>query len=126
MANFPSLATGYTKPFNFIDAYWKTADRSCDCDWCSWKIDDSKLSGKLGDVRWHAMAKTHWPGISLVEADAVCCKITLPAIHVGPVGINLKLIGFNQTGFNCSVCNERNDYAESNQGNGTYVCFNCR
>lgn len=30
------------------------------------------------------------------------------------------------TGFNCTVCNGRNDYAQANQSNGTYICFNCR
>ncbi len=30
------------------------------------------------------------------------------------------------TGFNCTKCNFRNDFAEANQDDGTYVCFNCR
>lgn len=30
------------------------------------------------------------------------------------------------TGHNCKVCNFRNDFAEANQDDGTYVCFNCR
>ena len=30
------------------------------------------------------------------------------------------------TGHNCRVCNQRNDFAEANQVDGTYVCFNCR
>lgn len=31
-----------------------------------------------------------------------------------------------KTGHNCAVCNQRNDFAEANQDDGTYVCFNCR
>jgi hypothetical protein len=31
-----------------------------------------------------------------------------------------------KTGFNCKVCNFKNDFAEANQDDGTYVCFNCR
>lgn len=31
-----------------------------------------------------------------------------------------------KTGFNCRGCNFRNEYAEANQEDGTYVCFNCR
>lgn len=31
-----------------------------------------------------------------------------------------------KTGYNCSRCNFKNDYACSNQSDGTYVCFNCR
>ena len=30
------------------------------------------------------------------------------------------------TGYNCTRCNEKNDYAAANQKDGTYVCFNCR
>ncbi len=30
------------------------------------------------------------------------------------------------TGFNCSRCNERNEYAEANQPDGTYLCYGCR
>ena len=30
------------------------------------------------------------------------------------------------TGFNCKACNFRNDFAEANQDDGTYLCFNCR
>lgn len=30
------------------------------------------------------------------------------------------------TGFNCSRCNERNEYASSNHPDGTYVCYRCR
>lgn len=30
------------------------------------------------------------------------------------------------TGYNCVVCNTRNDYATANQDDGTYVCFECR
>lgn len=30
------------------------------------------------------------------------------------------------TGFNCTQCNARNDFATANQDDGTYVCFNCR
>jgi len=29
-------------------------------------------------------------------------------------------------GYNCTKCNERNDYAEANQNDGTYICYNCR
>lgn len=31
-----------------------------------------------------------------------------------------------KTGFNCTQCNFKNDFAEANQDDGTYVCFNCR
>jgi hypothetical protein len=31
-----------------------------------------------------------------------------------------------KTGFNCKTCNFKNDFAEANQDDGTYVCFNCR
>lgn len=31
-----------------------------------------------------------------------------------------------KTGYNCSQCNFKNDYARANQPNGTYLCFNCR
>lgn len=30
------------------------------------------------------------------------------------------------TGHNCKACNFRNDFAEANQDDGTYLCFNCR
>ncbi len=30
------------------------------------------------------------------------------------------------TGFSCKRCNQQNDYAEANQPDGSYVCFNCR
>lgn len=30
------------------------------------------------------------------------------------------------TGHNCKTCNFRNDFAEANQDDGTYLCFNCR
>lgn len=31
-----------------------------------------------------------------------------------------------KTGHNCKVCNFKDDFAEANQDDGTYVCFNCR
>jgi hypothetical protein len=31
-----------------------------------------------------------------------------------------------KTGFNCTRCNFKNDFAEANQDDGTYLCFNCR
>ncbi len=31
-----------------------------------------------------------------------------------------------KTGFNCCVCNSRNEYAEANQEDGTYCCYECR
>ncbi len=31
-----------------------------------------------------------------------------------------------KTGFNCSECRNFNEYAVTNQVNGTYICFNCR
>lgn len=31
-----------------------------------------------------------------------------------------------KTGFNCKCCNDKNDFAEANQDDGSYVCFNCR
>jgi hypothetical protein len=30
------------------------------------------------------------------------------------------------TGHNCKSCNFRNDFAEANQDDGKYLCFNCR
>lgn len=30
------------------------------------------------------------------------------------------------TGHHCKACNFRNDFAEANQDDGTYLCFNCR
>lgn len=30
------------------------------------------------------------------------------------------------TGHNCKGCNFKNDFAEANQDDGTYLCFNCR
>lgn len=29
-------------------------------------------------------------------------------------------------GYSCASCNQHNEYAEPNQSNGTYICFNCR
>lgn len=31
-----------------------------------------------------------------------------------------------KTGHNCKRCNSRNDYAEANQGDGSYICWECR
>lgn len=31
-----------------------------------------------------------------------------------------------KTGFHCARCNFKNDFAEANQDDGTYLCFNCR
>ncbi len=32
----------------------------------------------------------------------------------------------NQFGINCNLCNTRNDQAEPNQEDGSYICFGCR
>ncbi len=32
----------------------------------------------------------------------------------------------SKTGYNCKRCNSKNDYACSNQPDGSYVCFECR
>ncbi len=41
-----------------------------------------------------------------------------------------SVIGFpllnTVTGHNCKTCNSRNDYANSNQADGSYVCYECR
>lgn len=31
-----------------------------------------------------------------------------------------------KTGHNCRSCNSRNDYAEANQEDGSYLCYECR
>lgn len=31
-----------------------------------------------------------------------------------------------KTGFHCTGCNLKNEFAEANQDDGTYLCFNCR
>jgi hypothetical protein len=31
-----------------------------------------------------------------------------------------------KTGHNCRSCNSRNDYAEANQEDGSYLCYDCR
>jgi len=32
----------------------------------------------------------------------------------------------NKTGCVCKLCNSLNEYAQPNQDNNTYICFNCR
>lgn len=43
---------------------------------------------------------------------------------IGPGSTSVK--NNSENGMNCSRCGMKNDYAESNQPDGSYLCYNCR
>ncbi len=59
------------------------------------------------------------------------CNINKPSLSTyyptgSPEARRATYVANSKTGFNCSRCNEKNDYAAANQSNGTYLCYACR
>lgn len=57
------------------------------------------------------------------QSTAISTNGALQSVTVQiPASQSIKLI----SGHNCNRCNTYNEYAESNQPDGTYKCYNCR
>lgn len=101
------------------------------CDWCVGNFRASSTSGWTAAV-WGLSAKDHIAGDSLTPIDAKCSKglqqgiLAFVASSISIDHNGIISLGDKVTGFNCKRCNDKNDYAESNQVDGTYICFNCR
>lgn len=94
----------------------------CTCDWCTGKFRASSKSGYTDwkEVIWTTQcSKAHVPG-SIVHPDEARCsidKINVPKVDQ---------VTNSKSGFNCKLCNLLNEYAEANQSDGTYICYNCK
>lgn len=117
--------------------------KGCNCLWCNQTVD--KWSGNIppfstlsdrgrvlkdGEVWYRAGDMVGPPGCYLSRPLSGGLAAWLPDGDTA-VGNLIGLqpparTGFTKTGFSCNRCNEYNEYAASNQDNGSYVCFNCR
>lgn len=95
----------------------------CRCDWCEGHFEALSSGGKAdwSHCVWKN-SKTYFPGDAVYERDACCAidKNQTDAISKIETEVSPK------TGFNCKLCNYLNEYAEANQSDGTYICFNCK
>lgn len=107
------------------ETWRKTKRAGCQCDYCIGNFIFLSFNGDLHKI----------DGTKLTDDEAQCQSNKQPFTSVvQPVTINRLLetvpiavrAALKSTGHNCKRCNERNDYAEANQVDGTYVCFNCR
>ncbi len=100
----------------------------CPCDWCrglfnynpnnAAKMYNIKSTPPADCVAFYNDNARPENRLKWILVDDFCCQAKKqPKLTVSHASV---------TGFNCATCNERNDYACSNQPNGTYVCYRCR
>ncbi len=70
--------------------------------------------------QWSGYNSKTTSGIDLTGTDGCLINATIKVTGFMTAKATLK------TGYNCSKCNFKNDYAASNQPNGTYLCYECR
>ncbi len=114
----------------------RLVDKACmkdDCAFCG----GGWVEGPTGAVYVGSLHRW-WPQMrAFSSGDKVplgCPK--LPATYAGPLLASVwdpKYVrppagptNAAKTGFNCIRCKTKNDYAVSNQKDGTYVCYECR
>ncbi len=128
---------------NFLDEFRNpyTKTTGCRCDWCVGNFRAVMTGAGVPDwtmAEWNN-SKSGRRG-ALLATDAVCekKKKTMTYSPTGLKGLDAwlpdmagvgaaimkdQLAQANaKTGFTCTVCNERNEYAAANRPNGTYVC----
>ncbi len=138
-----------------MHARWRSnRDPKCPCDWCvgwfnsttgNWFMPNDHPDGTPVDPADQQCSKN----VTVHGQAAIMKSIYSPtAVSAGLTGLNAWLpksggatfglnraaqplegtpvVAVTKTGFNCTKCNDKNDFAESNQPNGTYVCYQCR
>lgn len=116
--NLPHFLFGL-KLMNYYDEWTKQGglDNPCKiCDWCSGCFSAQGVPIDWTNAQWNYRAKNHLQGTSLTPSDIYCAFSKKEPISKPP----------SKEGFNCFRCNFKNDYAEANQKDGSYICFNCR
>lgn len=140
-------------PQDGVDSYdvWKSNRMTgCLCDWCKFRwvaaCHQQAAACDWQKPEWGMASVSHSPGTAV--AEFACCvqvessKITgqFFGLTTGPGSIwtdplsesdvrkELAVLkgAVKAIGHNCSRCNSRNDYAASNQKDGSYVCYECR
>ncbi len=113
---------------NYINVWVQNRNTSCLCDWCLGHFKPIKQDWSI--VEWDNFATHHTPGITLNKADACCAGS--PAL-APKFDIKFQLHNIAQfagtgkeLGCICVKCNSKNEFAEPNQPNGKYICFECR
>jgi len=105
---------------NYYELWSKTRGDHCYCDWCEGHFmalnKDPNGNWLWDQCVWSKKCVQENIGDPLTEANAMCWHIKLTS---APKAKIIKPVY-------CKSCNLYNEYAESNQKDGSYLCFNCR